>query len=345
MPFTLFAPGTRKNNRFWVAIVRVDGRQVELSTKAATKTAARDFARDTEVALIAERTGRAKAGAQTTFAEAAALYAAFRGFDLSAPKLEHGRRRQEVQSINRLIGELGRLPIGEIQHADLIAAANRLYPGRVAATKNREAIRPAASILHYAADNKLIPWLRIKVFKEPRPKTRAVGTDTAAALVTAAPDGPRRLLLVWLFRVGTRVSDTVRVTWEAIDLSRQTVRIHIRKTDSWVELPLHPEVFEMLAATPEEKRHGRLFPWTQRTGVYRWLRPLAKKLDVTFTPHMARHSVGTWLNEQGAGLRTIMAALGHADPKSSIRYQMADVEVIRAAARGMAPLARREQAA
>ena len=46
---------------------------------------------------------------------------------------------------------------------------------------------------------------------------------------------------------------------------------------------------------------------------------------------MARHSLGTWLNASGAGLKTIMAALGHTDPKSSLRYQAADIETVRAA--------------
>lgn len=56
-----------------------------------------------------------------------------------------------------------------------------------------------------------------------------------------------------------------------------------------------------------------------------------QSLGLAFTPHMARHSLGTWLNAQGAGLKTIMAALGHADPKSSMRYQTADVEIVRQA--------------
>ena len=73
-----------------------------------------------------------------------------------------------------------------------------------------------------------------------------------------------------------------------------------------------------------------MFPWRQKTGVYKWLRPLRSELGLTFTPHMARHSVGTWLNAQGAGLRTIQATLRHADVKSSIRYQDADIEIVRA---------------
>ena len=142
-------------------------------------------------------------------------------------------------------------------------------------------------------------------------------------------------MLVWLFRMGTRISDTLQVRWDAIDLQRQTVRLRIGKADNWTELPLHPELVELLAAIPHAERAdnpgGRLFPWTQKSGVYRWLRPLVREMGVAFTPHMARHSLGTWLNEGGAGLRTIMGALHHRDPQSSIRYQMADVEIIRAA--------------
>jgi integrase len=50
------------------------------------------------------------------------------------------------------------------------------------------------------------------------------------------------------------------------------------------------------------------------------------------------HSLGTWLNDGGAGGRTIMAALGHADPKSSARYQSPNVDTIRDAMRKIAPL-------
>jgi integrase len=62
---------------------------------------------------------------------------------------------------------------------------------------------------------------------------------------------------------------------------------------------------------------------------------LAQQAGVYFTPHMGRHSVGTWLNEAGAGLKTIMQKLGHSDPKLSLRYQDADVEVVRAASAKM----------
>lgn len=346
MPFSLFAPGTRKNNPFWIAIVTVDERRIERSSKTTSKIEARKFAEGLEREMIQKRLPRP--GDIVTFAEAARLYAAFRGLDLQNPQSHHGNARTEAKAINRLIGELGKRDIAEMGQTDLVATANKFYAGKPAmirkgklvrtagphsqATKNRWVVKPGAAILHYAAEQKLCGWERIKKFKEKRPPTRAVAVDTAAELVTAAPQGRKRLLLVWLFRQGTRITDTLQVGWdENINLQRQTVRMHIGKDDDWTEFPLHPEVFEMLAEIPEAKRTGRLFPWRTRSGVYRWLRPLTRRLGIVFTPHMGRHSVGTWMNEERAGLRTIMAALHHRDPASSIRYQAADVEIVRAA--------------
>ena len=347
MPVTLYAPGTRKGNRYWMARVLVDGRRVEVSTGSAGKAEARRFAADLEQRMLAERAPQR--GGPVSFAQAARLYAEFRGLDLEG-RDNDPQRRVEIRAINRLTALIGKRLIAELGQSDLVMAANRLFPDTSPATRNRWAIKPGAAILHYAAEQKLCGWERIRKFKESRPQTRAVSVDLAAELVAAAAQGPmggpRRLLLVWLFRMGTRITDTLQLHWEDnVNLMRQTVHLHIGKADQWTELPLHPEVFEVLAAVPAAEQTGRLFPWATRSGVYRWLRPLAAELGVAFTPHMARHSVGTWLNESGAGLRTIMAALFHHDPQSSIRYQTADVEIVRAAARNFAPITGKRGAA
>ena len=90
---------------------------------------------------------------------------------------------------------------------------------------------------------------------------------------------------------------------------------------------MNEEVFEALANDPDKE--GHVFPWRTRSGVYRWLRPLVRSQGVTFTPHMARHFGGKVLNAAGKGLKTIMGALDHADPQSSVRYQDADLEIVR----------------
>ena len=65
---------------------------------------------------------------------------------------------------------------------------------------------------------------------------------------------------------------------------------YVGKAKRWREKPLDEEVFAALAN--DSDKEGYVFPWRTRSGVHKWLRPLTRKLKVTFTPHMARHFVG-----------------------------------------------------
>lgn len=343
MPLYLIKPGSRKGNTYWLVRGTLGGRRYEVSTKTRDKEAALKFKAGLELEILGGRPP--VPGEDVTFARGTDLYIAWR----SPSKADLGR-------LERLKTAIGTLVVDKIRQADLVDAANRLCPDKSPATKNREALRPAAAVLHYCAKQGWCPWLRIELFKEKKPATRAVSHDVARALIAAIPDLPefkqrhrpeyleraaarqrkKRLLLLWLFRQGTRISDTLRTETEHLDMVRRTVRFRVGKTDRWLELPLHDDLWELLANDPPAK--GYLFPWRQKTGVYRWLRPLARQLGIRFTPHMARHSLGKWLNEQGAGTRQIMDALGHADVKSSMRYQSTDVEVIRQAGRRLGKL-------
>lgn len=340
MPLYLVAPGRRKGNRFFIIRGKINGLSVEWSTKTTDEPAAVKFKAELELKILENRVP--SAGEEMSFARAVDLYRAYRD-----------PAKADVKRLDRLVAQIGGSMIRDITHANLVEMANRLYGGRSAATRNREALRPAASVLHYCAGAGFCPWLRVPLFKETRPRTRAVDVTVASAIVAAisgepapAKDGraygpwarerraaahaKKRLLLLWLFRQGNRISDVLKIRWEAIDLRARTVTYHVGKTDRPdVVKPLHDEVWELLASNPQDA--GRLFPWHTRSGVYAWLRPAMKKLGITFTPHMARHSLGKWLNEDGASLRLIMDALDHADPESSIRYQSTDVEVIRRA--------------
>ena len=238
--------------------------------------------------------------------------------------------REDLRRIDRVVKLLGPRPVTEITQDDIVEAARQAYPrGAAPTTLNREIVRPAATILHYAAENRLCSWLRIKPFKEPKPTHKAVDQDAVAALIEAAPAGPKRLLVLWLFCQGTRISTTLKIQWSNIDLEAGTVRLYERKTDTWHTFPIHGEVLAILRATPPTVRTGRLFSWGDRHNVYRFTREVSEQVGVKFTAHMARHTLGTRLAELGASLRTIMDALGHADVKSSMRYQQPNLEVLR----------------
>lgn len=316
----LIPPGKRKGNQFWVARGRVLGKDVEFSTRERDKVRAEIRAGEVIAELLA---GRAATDPdKVTFRHAAEAYTAWR-----KPSW------RDVGQINKLVAKIGHLPLDSIRGADLVALANELYPTHKESSKNKLVITPCAAILHYAAEQEWCAYRKIKKFREPEAETRAVRYDDAAKLVAAAPAGSyERALLVFLFRQGMRITDAISVVWEKINLQAATLDVRIGKTDRYREKVLHPDVVAAFAALPVGAgRVGKVFPYANRWAVYRALTPLAIGCGVTFTPHMARHSLGKWMNAAGAGQRTIMDALDHKDPKSSIRYQSTDAEVQRMA--------------
>lgn len=313
MPLKLIAPGKRRGNRFWIARGRVAGKLREFSTNTTDKISAERIALDAaaKIAADTERTSPER----MTFRMAAIEYEKF-----APPKGATGAR------IKRLADHFGDKAIRKITHADLVTAADVLYPGKKASTKNRCVIAIAGAVLHYAASNKWCEYLRIPRFKEPKPVTRTVPLPTMRDLIDGT-EGMPHLLLVTLFGLGQRITDTLGIRWADLDLDARTVQMRIGKLDGEnKKFPLPDDV--MLALEQLEERSGFVFPWRSRGGAYKALRKaLGGKRG--FTPHMARHTLGTLLNASGAGLKTIMATLGHSDAKSSLRYQDADLEIVR----------------
>jgi integrase len=332
MSIQLYAPGTRKGNRSWVARVSVDGRRAEVSTATTNKAAAQRWAREFERKLALEgRTPRP--GEEVAFAYAAEKYLEYRDDPGGA------RGRAERVRVARLVAVLGRKRLSDITQADLVDAARKLYPDRAPATLNREALRPAAAILHYAESCGWCPWLRVRLFKEPKPRTRALAMEAATALIANATDPDLHRLLLWLFRQGDRISDALRVEWANIDLRAGTVEMRIGKTDEWRTADLHWELVALLGNV--EVKEGRVFRWETKSGVYKPLRTLCQRLGIHMTPHMARHSMATWLVQDGVNTATIMEAGGWRDVKSVMRYGRANLAEVRAARGGLPALSGR----
>lgn len=327
MSYKLIPPGKRKGNRFYLVRGSVDGQRFEITTSTTDKAKAERDA-PTLVAdylAVGAEEQRDIDPAILTFEQACRVYIA------------KGVPRREERRLEKLYPVMGSKRLRGIVEADIVAAANTLHPHDTNQTKNRNVVTPVSSVLHYAAKNKWRDWLRIERFREPKPKTRAASRDVRKTLL-ANTTGKKRLLILWLFGQGTRITDTLRVDWPQIDFATATVEMQVSKKSGGPEWRTFPMDDAVLAALANEERGKRLWPWRTRDGVYKWLRPLCKRLGIAFTPHQARHSVGAWLNESGAGLRTIMDALGHETPASSMRYQTAGVEVVRAAKRKMAKL-------
>jgi integrase len=333
MSLNAIAPGKRKNNKHWLYRGRVAGKLREITTAFGADTPARVIREDkakTERDLWAEHeAGRVpRSGENTTFAQAARQYLNLR--DPQAQNLPLQRK------IEKLVAQLGDRTLASISAQDVINLANELYSHTTLSSRNDAVIIPAAAVLHYAAKNGWCQWLKISQFARKKPETRSVSDAVAETLINSQPMGSfERLFLLWIFRQGNRVTEALGVRWEKVDLPRRTVELWVQKRQEWRNKPLHDEVFEALAAIPLAERGEYVFPWRKRNHVYAWLMPYAKRLGVRFTPHMARHTVGRWLNAEGNGLRTIMEVMDHLDPRSSVRYQSVDEATVRHALAGL----------
>lgn len=319
MSLKLIRPGKRGNKVYYVRGT-VAGQRIESSTGTTDKDAAEKFRAEFEHKLLAVSTKKVI----LTYGEASDQYT--------------DDRKPEGWSahMHRLIrDELAGKMLPEINQSEIVRVANLIYPKAAASTRNRWVVTPISCVMHYAARNRHCDWLRIERFVEEKPQTRAVSVAVARAVIRGSVKQERKAklkqaLCLWLFKHGNRISETLSVTGENVSFSDRTFQLLVAKPRRWKTFALDPEVAVALKRCyPDGLPAGRIFPWRTRWGVYKWLTPLSRALGIKFTPHMARHSVGTWYARKRAGLRATMDRLGHDDVESSMRYQEGDIEMVR----------------
>jgi len=307
MGFKLYAPGTRKGNRFYVARVWAKGREREVSTNTRNESVARSLARDAEADI---RTSSV-VGQASTFTDAAASY-------LST----HDLSKQDIARVTKLMEHFGAMPAANVVNAEINAAARALYPGKQPQSWNRNVVAPAAAILHFAAENRTdVPYIKVKRFKEPEPANPKLRPDQIGVILNAAADPELyALLMIWAYH-GFRIGETLNLDWDThIDLTAREFKLWISKVKRWKTIPMEDAVFEALAALP--KRTGHVFRWATRGAVYKHLRKLG--VGFHFTPHMFRRSFASDLNDAGETTANIQEAGSWMSPRSVERYISVD---------------------
>lgn len=303
MRWKLCPPG--KRGRFYYLRGTHGGKRFEVSTRTADKGGAERIA-----AIYIARRLRGADPDEVSFSVAADAYMAFR----NPGKLDE-----------KWLGKLGAWfagrPVAGIRHNDLVDAATSLLPRGAAGTRNRHVISPAAAVLHYAAEQGWCEYRRFRRFKEPRRSSRKPATEGAMRKLLEATQGHQRMFLAMLYETGLRISDLLRLTDNDLDLPRRAILVRIGKTDDRARIGISRQIVAMLSSLP---RYGdRVFSWGDRHNVYRWLKPLRKKLRVKYTPHQSRHALATDLLNRGVPDKAAAEYGAWADPRSLHRYQHA----------------------
>lgn len=186
------------------------------------------------------------------------------------------------------------------------------------------------------------------------PARRPVHLDSAEqieALLDAAREldarpgartGGRRALLATLVLAGLRASEACALRWGDVDLANGRIRIGRSKTQAGLrEVPLLPLLRDELAAHKLDAQRGGpealVFPSARGRARdkdnlrSRVLHPVARRADellrvrgcpplpVGLTPHKLRHTFASVLVACGEDPAAVMAALGHTDPKFTLR--------------------------
>lgn len=166
------------------------------------------------------------------------------------------------------------------------------------------------------------------------PDSPTVGLDLAEMRrlrTAAAADGPRsEALITLLLNNGLRISEALACDVDHLgwDRGHRILRLS-RKGAKISRAPLAPSTAHAIDAYVDGREAGPIFITStgkrmDRHAAFRLIQRLAREAGVLaaddISPHSVRHSFATAALDAGAELRDVQDAMGHADPRTTRRY-------------------------
>jgi len=240
----------------------------------------------------------------------------------------------------------GTMEIGAIT-ADVCRdyAAGRDGQGRSASTIWTELTR-LRSCLNWAQKRRIIsiaPYIWVPT--KPDGRKRVMSVDEVLALISACKMPHLKLFVILAITTGGRSGAICQLQWIKIDYEAGT--IDLRSTEKINPLTKRTHKGRAIVAMTAEARAALTEAQAGAITDYviEWNGEPVKKIRKAFaaacdaagltgvTPHVLRHSVATWLDEDGIPIERISKLLGHRDPKTTRTiYSKPGVQVLRPAA-------------
>lgn len=186
----------------------------------------------------------------------------------------------------------------------------------------------------YAADERLIDRSPVTRVRRPKvddhsPRLGLDSRELRAFLQAAKESSARDLALTYLLVFnGLRVSEALGADVESLGQERghRTLDV-VRKGNRRALVPLAPVTAEAIDVYRTSRTTGPLFATRSGARLDRYaaaktIRRLARRAGIskTVSPHLLRHSFVTAALDAGVSLRDVQDAAGHADPRTTRRY-------------------------
>jgi len=148
-------------------------------------------------------------------------------------------------------------------------------------------------------------------------------------IIMVTPSGDRRLLVLWLWRTGMRISEALAVHGEDIRTEEDRLQVYVRKPkggpDRWRIIPVHPELAAALGAVSLSRKH-RVFKFSPATAqriIHRSIKdsgeiPRGQAKRKTASAHSLRHSAARHWLAQGVPVNQVAQWLGHRNPQVTL---------------------------
>ena len=194
-----------------------------------------------------------------------------------------------------------------------------------------------AGLYRYAVEEELLDHSPAAHARRPRLdyESHAIGLDRnelGALLVAAGLGSPIEHALISLLAPnGLRVSEATGASIEALGIERgHRTLVITRKGGKVVTIPLAPRTARTIDLAIGERTEGPIFLAADgrrldRRGAGRIVRRVARRAGITkpVGPHTLRRAFSTAALDAGVPLRDVQDAAAHADPPTTMRYELA----------------------
>lgn len=286
----------QKRNGTWYASGTIGGQRVRKSLGTGDKSQAEQLRAKYEAQLWKRHTYGEEA--VRTFEEAAVSYLEQGGEGrFLPPVLKHFKGRS----------------VASIKPGDIRSMAIALYDNP--ATRNRQAITPARSVINHAHERGWCGHISVKLFPVPKSRMhKPVNDDWMDKFLSQCDkDKLPHLAAAVLFmnQTGARSSEAARLMWEHLDLTNAMAVLAKTKTDEWHPRYLTPELVARIANL-ERSSDRPVFGYTHPTSINHRMRRVCNRARIEYrSPHSAgRHSFATNAMRLGVGIKDAMDAGG-----------------------------------